>query len=109
MRIEVGYGLEPVLPDGLAGEIIRANVLPRFKEGNYTRGIRDGLTRVATIVRANHTLTAGERRKIAESDRPPGLVVFLFFACFIVPGFFGVGLGVRDGGGVGLHAQQAAA
>jgi uncharacterized protein len=85
VRIEVGYGLEPVLPDGLAGEIIRANVLPRFKEGDYTRGIRDGLTRVATIVRANHTLTADERRTIADSDRPPGLVVFLFLACFIVP------------------------
>jgi uncharacterized membrane protein YgcG len=61
------------LPDGLSGEIIRANVLPRFKEGDYTRGIRDGLTRVATIVRANHTLTADERRTIADSDRPPGL------------------------------------
>lgn len=96
VRIEVGYGLEPVLPDGLAGEIIRTNVLPRFKEGDYTRGIRDGLTRVATIVRASHTLTADERREIAESVRPPGLVVFLFLACFIVPGFFGVGLGVRS-------------
>jgi uncharacterized protein len=95
VRIEVGYGLEPVLPDGLAGEIIRTNVLPRFKEGDFARGIRDGLTRIATIVRANHTLTADERREIAEGDRPPALVVFLFFACFVAIGFFAVGLGVR--------------
>ena len=35
MRIEVGYGLEAVLPDGLAGQIVRTECLPRFKEGDY--------------------------------------------------------------------------
>jgi uncharacterized protein len=95
MRIEVGYGLEPVLPDGLAGEIIRTNVLPRFKEDDYARGIRDGVTRIAAIVRANHTLTADERRRLKESDRPLGLLMFVFLALFIAPGFFGIGLGLR--------------
>ena len=95
MRIEVGYGLEPVLPDGLSGEIIRTACLPRFKEGDYPRGIRDGLTRVAGIVRANHTLTADERQTIDDSGRPPGLPMFIFFALFIAPGFFGIGLGWR--------------
>jgi uncharacterized protein len=42
MRIEVGYGLEPVLPDGLAGEIIRTEFLPQFKSGDYSAGIRQG-------------------------------------------------------------------
>jgi uncharacterized protein len=95
MRIEVGYGLEPVLPDGLSGEIIRTSFLPRFKEDAYARGIRDGLTRVAAIVRANHTLTADERRRIEESGRPSGLPMVVFFALFIAPGLFGVGLGWR--------------
>jgi uncharacterized protein len=95
MRIEVGYGLEPVLPDGLAGEIMRATFLPRFKEDDYARGIRDGLTRIAAIVRANHTLTADERRATEESDRPPALPMAIFLALFIAPGFFGVGLGWR--------------
>jgi hypothetical protein len=39
VRIEVGYGLEPILPDGLAGEIIRKTVLPKFKDGDYPGGI----------------------------------------------------------------------
>jgi uncharacterized protein len=95
MRIEVGYGLEAVLPDGLAGQIVRTECLPRFKEGDYARGLHDGVARVAAIVRANHTLTADERSAIDESDQPPGLPMFVFFALFIAPGFFGVGLGWR--------------
>jgi uncharacterized protein len=46
VRIEVGYGLEPVLPDGLAGEIIRADILPEFRAGNLPRGIGRGLNRI---------------------------------------------------------------
>jgi uncharacterized protein len=95
MRIEVGYGLEPVLPDGLSGEIIRTNFLPRFKEDDYPRGIRDGLARIAAVVRANHTLTADERRKLDEGERPPALPMIAFLALFIAPGFFLFGLGVR--------------
>ena len=46
MRIEVGYGLEPVLTDGAAGEIIRTVMTPWFKAGNYDRGIEDGVAAV---------------------------------------------------------------
>ena len=47
VRIEVGYGLEPILPDGLAGEIIRTEILPEFRAGNIPRGIGRGLNRIA--------------------------------------------------------------
>lgn len=39
MRIEVGYGLEPSLPDVLAGRIIRNVMAPRFRENDYAGGI----------------------------------------------------------------------
>ena len=42
MRIEVGYGLEGILPDGLAGQIIRDEFIPRFRDNDYNGGIRDG-------------------------------------------------------------------
>lgn len=35
MRIEVGYGLEPVITDGRAGRIIREKMRPAFREENY--------------------------------------------------------------------------
>ena len=62
---------------------------------HHARGIRDGLTRIIAIVRANHTLTADERRTLEESDRPAALPMAIFLALFIAPGFFGVGLGWR--------------
>jgi uncharacterized protein len=38
-RIEVGYGLEGVLPDSLAGSIGRSYLVPFFKKGDYSNGI----------------------------------------------------------------------
>jgi uncharacterized protein len=47
MRIEVGYGLEPVLTDATAGAIIRDVMTPAFKRGDYDAGVSAG---VAAIV-----------------------------------------------------------
>jgi uncharacterized protein len=98
IRIEVGYGLEPILPDGLAGEIIRVNFTPAFKSGNYALGITQGTRRIAAIVAANHTLTADERRRLESSaaDRPPALLMIPFFGLFVALGGFAVGAGVRS-------------
>jgi uncharacterized protein len=42
VRIEVGYGLEPVLTDALSSTIIQAKVLPAFRSGNLEQGVMDG-------------------------------------------------------------------
>ena len=42
-RIEVGYGLEGSLPDGLTGRIQDQYMIPYFKDGNYSKGIFAGL------------------------------------------------------------------
>jgi uncharacterized protein len=47
-RIEVGYGLEGVLPDSLVGGIGREYLVPHFKKGDYSTGIY-----AATLVIAN--------------------------------------------------------
>jgi len=97
MRIEVGYGLEPVLPDGLAGEIIRTEFLPQFKAGDYSEGILRGVRRVAAIVARNQTVTADERRQLEEqrSDVPPVWLMVPFMALFVALGSFGFGVGLR--------------
>ena len=51
MRIEVGYGLEGTLPDGLAGSIIRNVMTPRFKTGgDYNGGINDGVKAIIDVL-----------------------------------------------------------
>jgi uncharacterized protein len=42
VRIEVGYGLEPIITDALSWQIINQQMLPRFKAGDYPGGIKAG-------------------------------------------------------------------
>jgi len=67
VRIEVGYGLEPVLPDARAGRILDQVVLPAFRAGHYARGLAEGAGTVARVLAeaAGATLEAGP---------PPGTV-----------------------------------
>lgn len=50
LRIEVGYGLEGTIPDGLAGEIIRDTITPRFREGRFAEGIEAGIARIVETI-----------------------------------------------------------
>ena len=49
-RIEVGYGLEGILPDGLCGQIARERMVPYFKQGRYGNGLTAGALAVAAVV-----------------------------------------------------------
>lgn len=48
--IEVGYGLEPVIPDARAGRILDEHVIPYFKQGDFGAGLSEGARAVAGIV-----------------------------------------------------------
>jgi len=67
MRIEVGYGLEGVLSDGLAGALMRETFLPRFRDDDYRAGILDGMTRVIDIVRRAEPLTPAQLAALEQS------------------------------------------
>ena len=43
LRIEVGYGLEGAIPDSAAKRVIEELIVPRFRNGDYYGGIRDGV------------------------------------------------------------------
>jgi uncharacterized protein len=50
VKIEVGYGLEGILPDAVAKRIIENDIVPRFKEGDFYGGIRAGVDRIMRVV-----------------------------------------------------------
>ena len=50
VRIETGYGVEGILPDGLAGEILDRYAIPRFKEGDYGQGLAETMAAVSAVV-----------------------------------------------------------
>jgi uncharacterized protein len=81
VRIETGYGVEGILPDGLAGEILDRHALPWFKKGDYGRGFAETMAAVSSVVAkdAGVTLT-GVRppdRRQAGAENYPGIFQWL--------------------------------
>lgn len=50
MRIEVGRGLEGVMPDVIAGRIVSDTIAPLFKQGDFYGGINAGLDQMIKVV-----------------------------------------------------------
>ena len=94
VRIEVGYGLEGSLPDGLAGEIIRTDIVPEFQQGNLRRGIGRGLDRISRVVRGETTASIASRSE-AVPDVLPAFVIVPFLSIFVAFGGFAAGLSLR--------------
>lgn len=77
MRIEVGYGVEPLLTDSLAGEIRDQTIIPHFKRGDYPAGIMAGAQRIADVLRSNPTAARGVANSapmLARTSRRSALV-----------------------------------
>ena len=50
VRIETGYGIEPVITDGRAGQIIDESILPFLQKGEYGQGLYQGILAVADVI-----------------------------------------------------------
>ena len=50
IRIETGYGVEGILPDGLAGQILDDYVIPSLKKGDYGTGLLNGTIALSQII-----------------------------------------------------------
>ena len=49
LRIEVGYGLEGAIPDSVAKRVIDERITPRFRDGDFFGGIRDGVDQLIRL------------------------------------------------------------
>ena len=104
MRIEVGYGLEGVLPDVTANRIIREDVAPAFREGRFAAGINAGVDRIIAVV-GGDALPAAKTTSSAKS-RFGGLgfeeiLLVLFFVIPIAGAILRAMLGRLGGSAVG--------
>lgn len=78
LRIEVGYGLEPVLTDSRAGTIIREVITPKFKENDYDVGITGGVEAIITVLSGQDL-----PQPVAANNNDGGLVVLAIFLMVI--------------------------
>ena len=68
VRIEVGYGLEPVLTDALSSQIIQGEILPRFRDNDYPGGINAGADAIITQLTLDPAEAQARAAKAAENS-----------------------------------------
>lgn len=85
LRIEVGYGLESILTDAKCDYIIRHDIVPSFRSGNYFNGIYSGVKKITGIVKNEFDITPEELAKYKKKKRkkkshiPVALILFILF------------------------------
>ncbi len=98
IRVEVGYGLEPVLTDSRVGAILDDKAMPLFQDGNLAGGLSAAASEFASHLRAAHS--RGDLDRVA-AERPSGfmsdsiLPVLLMAGFWLVAGLFIWFFGVR--------------
>ena len=103
-RIEVGYGLEPILTDGITGRIQDVAMVPNFQEGRYSEGINEGVDMIIGILSGEEVAqvtTAVNENAETEAFGCLGAIFFVFlllvpnpFISGIVGGFLGAFIGM---------------
>ena len=76
VRVEVGYGLEGVIPDAIARQVIEGLITPRFKEGDYAGGLTAGVQQLAFLIEGRQVaqkLAAGPAPEDASASALPSL------------------------------------
>ena len=76
LRIEVGYGLEPLLTDSKAGRIIRNIITPEFENEDYDKGVTEG---VAAIIGVVH----GEEVDLGSEESSETWILFFIGTIFL--------------------------
>ncbi|WP_179862203.1 TPM domain-containing protein [Longibacter salinarum] len=86
MRIEVGFGLEGQLPDATADRIIRHEMRPRFRDGDFDTGVRAGVTAVVQSIEG--TYEPPETTSDGVPPRVGGLFALILGAVFgVLPAY----------------------
>lgn len=89
VRIEVGYGLEGLIPDGAAGEIIRNGIVPYFKKQQFGDGLYNGVLLVAERINAD----VGEKgRKVASKGFTNDDIINIIVLAFVILGILAAGV-----------------
>ncbi|MBX2961355.1 MAG: TPM domain-containing protein [Cyclobacteriaceae bacterium] len=98
MRIEVGYGLEGALPDITCNQIIRNQIAPAFRHGDFDAGVANGIAAIIDAIGGEYT--AGDFMDSSIDDMPWFIGLFVFGILGI---FTFLGLSIKGGAGWFLY------
>lgn len=106
LRLEVGYGLEGVIPDAIAKRVIRETIAPHFLAGDFYGGIADGTDRLMRLIEGEPLpVPAAQPRAQPQGGEPfeSWLVILLVFTVIVggmLTRIFGRFLGAAATGGL---------
>jgi len=85
--LQVGYGLEGVLPDALCKRIIDEQITPRFKAGDFDGGLTAGVQAILAAIKGEYkgtgTTVAEQLRRLKEIA-PKVFILIIFVLIFVV-------------------------
>jgi uncharacterized protein len=95
-RFEVGYELEQFITDGFAGETVRQEMAPLFRQGAYGAGVLAGVTRVVGRIADGRNVSiqgappvARDRRRPSSGSSGGNLLIFLVVIFIVINGIAG--------------------
>lgn len=96
VRVEVGYGLEPVLTDAFASTLLQKDVLPAFRQNRVAEGVVAGVDALVAHLSLPRAEAETLARSPASGDAPTDLIslgFFLLVLMWIAFGFLGAARG----------------
>ena len=87
VSIQVGYGMEGVIPDIVAKRIVEHEVIPNFKKGKYYRGIDAAVNVITDLSKGKFTANKYLERNKAKSSEGNWAPFVMFIAMAL---FFGI-------------------
>ena len=85
VRIEVGRGLEPILTDAMSNVIINGAILPRFRNGDYAGGIKEGAKGIELVLTGDAAELAERVKGRHDADDPKiDWLVVIFWTLIIL-------------------------
>lgn len=94
MRIEVGHGLEGVLTDAICSRIIRNEMAPNFRRGDYDAGVILAINGIVRVIGGEYSAeeTVTEGLPVSGKERALiGIFVFLILGVFTLMGLISKG------------------
>jgi uncharacterized protein len=89
IRIEVGYGLEDVITDAQAGAVIRDQIVPNFRTGDYYAGLNAALEVLIPAAEGKYQIPVEPKRQQKSDRSPVATILTVFFIIIILSRIFG--------------------
>ena len=83
IRIDVGYGLEGIFNDARVGRILDNNIIPYFRGGDFSAGLRRGMFKIADTIGTEMNVELDERTKMQDNTFTERLCMLIFFIIFV--------------------------